>query len=806
MTQTNTGTDRYAPDLPGRDLPLSDEHRRELFRDSMIDPEVARERGYHSISRPDQTGSGFYVKMPKTGRVILGANMGNSRDFLSRLGFPSWAIKEPYFYTGLWIPQYTPRGVMYAGQWKPRNPVPNRDGKRMKYASAKGNAVRLDVHPRWSADRGKDDPALLPWINTVDRRLWITEGVKKADALTSKDEVTIALSGVFNWRNSHGTLGDWEDVTIKGREIVICFDADAITKTQVAQAMARLGKWLRHKGAKQVHYCVVPGEVNGVGVKGVDDFFRAGGSMKELERAFSPKPPRVADTDDKFTDARLAETLAVEVLDGEFCWAAGLDWLAYDGRRWKEVHEVTVIESVRQWAVDHFAAAADRLKNKDDASAAADCDGWRGMLASGRMTAVLRQARGIVEKKAEEFDADPDLLNMPSGVFNFTTGEVLPHSSELLMTKITSGSYRPGFTHPDWDRALEVLPPDVMEWWAVRVGQSITGHTTPDGVVPIMKGGGENGKGLLMTDGILPAFGDYASPASPKLFASAKNEHSTERAELRGQRLVIAEELTEGKSIDVTSLKQIADVGRIKARRTHKDNMEFEATHSIVATTNYTPVIAETDHGTWRRLALVVFPYTFVKPGVPIVDPENERRGDPTLKARIKAGKHGQHDAAVTWAIEGALRWYRNMEEIEAAVEAGEEAPPSVMLPPATVAADTLAWRKEADRILGFWEECLIPDPDAIVLSSDVTDRFNEWLGANGHHGWPKETFRPRFADHATTKAHKARFAGRKRLGADVSKVVRRPGIGGFPGADKPLPKQVDVWFGFRYRTDADDV
>lgn len=775
---------------------LSAWHKKELYEESAISPEVAAERGYTTIVRPDETGQNFSFVMPNGRR--MGNGMESSRGFLSRLGFPSWAIKEPYFYEGLWIPQYSPRGVMYSGQWKPKNPVPNADGKRMKYASAKGNAVRLDVHPRWTRDPG--DMA-VPAISDVNQRLWITEGVKKADSLTSRNEVTIALSGVFNWRNQHGTLGDWEDVRLRGREIVICFDADAIVKTAVAQAMSRLGKWLAHKGAKKVFYCVVPGEVNGSAVKGVDDYFAAGGSMKELERAFSLKPPRVTDTEDKFTDARLAETLALEVLDGSYCWAAGLDWLAFDGRKWREVHEVTVLEAVRTWALDHHADAADRLRDKSDATAAGDVDGWRGLLSKNRAGSVLAFARGIVEKQAGEFDADPDLLNTPDGMLHLPTLEVFPHSPEFLSTKITSGSYRKGFTHPDWDRALQVLPGDVMDWFRIRVGQAITGHTTPDGIVPIMKGGGENGKGLLMTDGILPAFGDYAAPASPKLFASAKNEHSTERAELRGQRLVIAEELTEGKSIDVTALKQIADVGRIKARRTHRDNMEFEASHSIFATTNYVPVISETDHGTWRRLALVVFPYTFLKPGVPIHDPEHEKRGDPTLKARIKAGRQGQHDAAVTWAVEGAYAWYENMRRIEA----GEDVP-SAMLTPQRVSDDTLAWRKEADRILGFWEECLIPDPTAIVLASDVTDRFNEWLQGHGHSPWAKETFGPRFRDHVETKRHRAGFTRRKRLASVAGHVVRRPTTYPFPGTEKPLPAQADVWSGFRWRTAEDGL
>jgi putative DNA primase/helicase len=73
-------------------------------------------------------------------------------------------------------------------------------------------------------------------------------------------------------------------------------------------------------------------------------------------------------------------------------------------------------------------------------------------------------------------------------------------------------------------------------------------------------------RSVLTTDGLVPALGDYASMASPKLFQFSKgSEHSEERATLRGKRLLIAEELTEGRSIDVTALKQIQDVGMITA-------------------------------------------------------------------------------------------------------------------------------------------------------------------------------------------------------------------------------------------------
>jgi hypothetical protein len=67
--------------------------------------------------------------------------------------------------------------------------------------------------------------------------------------------------------------------------------------------------------------------------------------------------------------------------------------------------------------------------------------------------------------------------------------------------------------------------------------------------------------------------------------------------------------------------------------------------------------------------------------------------GDPTLKARIKQGAGGQHDAIVTWAVEGAKRWYAD--------------PARSLTMTTKVEADTRAWRSEADRIMGFWSERL---------------------------------------------------------------------------------------------------
>lgn len=778
---TNASTSSVMGTLETR---LATTHRKELIEASAIDPAVVAERGYVTVGRPDSS--------------LRDGNGRDTREQLKAMGFPSWAIREPYFYPGLLIPMYSPTGQRLPGQWKPFSPVSNPDGKKMKYASAKSPS-RLDVHPRWSGDPDPDGRAMrLPAIRDVDVPLWITEGVKKADSLTSRGICAIALAGVFNWRNSHATLGDWEDVRLKGREVTICFDADAITKPAVQAAMTRLGAWLRHKGASKVWYLVVPPGVNGVSTKGVDDFFAAGGTVPELERAYATKPPRTVSTADTFTDARLAETMATEVLDGQYMWAAGLDWLSWTGRMWRETHEVTVIESVRQWVLDKFADAATRLKDLD-AGAAEDVEGWRPMLSAARCKAVLNLARGIVERRAEEFDADPDLLNTPGGVVHLPTREILPHDPDLLMTKITKGSYRPGFAHADWEQALQALPVSVRRWYQIRMGQAVTGYTTPDGRVLILQGGGDNGKSALTTDGFLHGIGTYGMVASHKLIMGAASEHSTEIADLRGMRFVVIEELVENREINVGVLKRLADVSRVRARRTHKDNMEFDACHTLLGTTNPIPIVKETDHGTWRRLRMVKFPYRWRGPDAPLEGPE-DRRGDPTLKRRLIDSPNGQHDAMVTWAVEGAHAWYANAEALARKDGAGD-----LMAPPPAVEADTLAWRKLSDRILGFWDECLIADVTAMVVCAELLEHFNAWLATNGHSAWAKETFGPRFEGHQASVAARVK----RRRTRDHSAIVRRPVLPGTfaaPGGPKKLPGQPEVFVGVRYRTEADSA
>jgi P4 family phage/plasmid primase-like protien len=750
---------------------LSDKHRTELHHDSAIDPEVVKERGYETITKPTRDDH-------------------RSAELLARLRLPDWAIGTNGRYPGLLIPQYGPTGRRVSYQYKPPTPVVDDDGKTRKYASPKGMPAKVDVHPRNSRVQ---DGSILSRIQDSKVELWITEGVKKGDSLTSRGICAATLTGVWNWRNGLGSLGDWEEVAFKGRTVTMCFDPDARTKPQVLTAMIRCVQWVRSKGADTVYYLIVPEEVNGTAVKGVDDYFAAGGTLEHLQDHRTTTKPVVRQLRDTWSDARLAETIHTEVLADRFHWVSETGWQKWTGKVWADCTYVTVVEEVRKYSLARFAEAAAALAGGETDNG--DVDGWHGMLSAGRERTVLNHARGLVEISITAMDADPDLINVQNGVVELETGNIHPHSADFLMTKIAGADYRNGHTHPAWDKALAAIPAEIRDWYQLRLGQAITGHMTPDDKLLVCQGGGENGKSTInITTG--KAAGSYYLLASDRILLANPDQHPTELMDLKGVRYAVAEETPEARRLAVSRLKKTIGTPQITARKVHKDSVTFDATHSFFLSTNYRPMVDESDHGTWRRLGLVKFPYTFRKTQEEVIT-KMDKLGDSTLRDRCKSDP-GVLAAALTWMVNGAIRWY----------EADRVFPAT----PDQVEADTFTWRKEADQVLCYIDDRLIFDYDFHIPTMDLLDDVNSWLKARGHRTWSDKTLAARFGDHDVVTTHGV-TADRARK----SEFTSRPdGPDPYDNGshtfyfDEPkqrkLPERYRAWMGVRFRCSNDDV
>ena len=467
---------------------------------------------------------------------------------------------------------------------------------------------------------------------------------------------------------------------------------------------------------------------------------------------FSRTPAAWPAVPERFNDAYLCAWMAHKGLEGDWCWAAGLGWMRWDGRRWKASPDEAVAEAVRQ--------ALLRLVTRVVATGDSDMIKLAsGLLTASRIKAIAGLMKGVVEVQGSLFDSHHDLVNCGNGVVDLTTGDLLPHDKKYLMSRFTETHYVPDATHPDWDRCLEALDEEVMDWMQVRFGQAMTGWPTSDDVLPVGVGGGSNGKSTLLA-GIAAALGDYFMTVPDKLLRAGPNDHPTELMSLFGARLAVIEETPEAGHLNVQRLKAVLGTPRITSRGVFKDNMSWNATHSLFLMTNYAPQVRETDHGTWRRLALVKFNKTFPK-----------KDG---FRADMASGGGGRREAVLAWLVAGAVRWYSGGR--------------SIPEPPEKVVADTAAWRGETDQLVAFLEEGHIEfDPESCIATTELLHFFNQWLATRGQSVWSMNTVASRLAGHETFRQID-KFQTR-----DLSRLSRHP------EAVADLPSRLWVWRGLRW-------
>lgn len=514
----------------------------------------------------------------------------------------------------------------------------------------------------------------------------------------------------------------------------------------------------------------------------------ASGPSPTLTVPVPDQPPE----SDALTDARLTQLVYDDLLHGRYCWSQGYGWLQWDGMRWRECSDETVIEDVRIWAVGFvqqqvdnvYIAASREMRNL-----------LIGLLSKYRLTAVVGLARGLAQVDPKAFDSHADLLNTPTGIVDLRTGELGPHDPALRFTRLTAASYVPGAEHDDWRSALQAVPADVADWLQVRFGQSVTGYMTPDDVLLLLRGGGENGKSTMLT-AIKSCLGEYATYVSDRVLLAEHGAHPTEMMDFQGARFALTEELPDEARLNVKRLKDVIGTPTIKARKMRMDSVTFDVTHSFFLSTNHIPIVTDTDHGTWRRLALVEFPYRYVKPPQQPNEAAGERRGDPGLRDRMRDGEQ-QREAVLAWLVAGALRWY-------AADKVMPEHPESVQ-------RNTAAWRAKSDPIEGFWIERLRSDEHSFITTADMTAEFNAYLHSVGQKEWSDRRFVPLFADHSRTKANGTEYR-QARVRDEHARSYRprrgdttmsHPGLVPSPFVPDPTASgsKLRAWWGVRFVT-----
>lgn len=278
-------------------------------------------------------------------------------------------------------------------------------------------------------------------------------------------------------------------------------------------------------------------------------------------------------------------------------------WMEYLEERWRAVPED------RAAVVACNALNADLMRQLDEgADEKHILEAIKAISGYRNMSHVLRFLAGMDSMLtfADDWDADPMLLNLENGTLDLHTVELREHRASDLITVVAPVEYDPLSEAPRWEAHLGMcLPEEAIQREVQRqTGRSVAG-TSLEERLPIWYGTGANGK-TTTTRAIMNVLGGYVRTAAPDLLVQTKYEqHPTAIADLAGSRLVFSAEVEQGKRLAESTIKGLTGGDRLKGRYMRADFFEFDQTFDIVLVVNHRPQVYGTDEGIWRRIRLI---------------------------------------------------------------------------------------------------------------------------------------------------------------------------------------------------------
>ena len=229
--------------------------------------------------------------------------------------------------------------------------------------------------------------------------------------------------------------------------------------------------------------------------------------------------------------------------------------------------------------------------------------------------AAKNLARPHVFTRWEDFDADPDMINVGNGILNLNTFTLTPHDPDRLLTHFSSVPYDPSATAPFFEESLaRAIPDPEMRRFLLRLfGYGLTGHVGEQ-VFVLHHGKGGNLKSTII-NAVRRTMGTYGQTAKPATFALGKREGgapSGDRARLAGARLVTVSEIAKPLKIDTGFVKEATGGEELTARHLYQKEFNFDPQFLLMVTSDDLPAIDDPTDAMWRRVLLV--PWTVQVP------------------------------------------------------------------------------------------------------------------------------------------------------------------------------------------------
>ncbi len=406
-------------------------------------------------------------------------------------------------------------------------------------------------------------------------------------------------------------------------------------------------------------------------------------------------------------------------------------WSFWDGKKWQEDLTGELKKLVDEMLEDMKREAFDC----DDEEKQEALLKWCTKSQSSKMKQnLLTESQHLdgVPVLPQEMDANADMFNCQNGIVNLRNGELLPHDSNMLCTKIGYSEYdNAKDKKPErWLKFLDEITDgdkELQRYLQKAVGYSLTGSIREQCAF-FLYGVGNNGKSTFL-DIIRDIAGSYSANVQPETIMIKRydgNSANSDIARLKGSRFVTSVEPNEGLRLNEGLLKQLTGEDTITARFLYGKEFEFKPEFKLWCGTNHKPTIRGTDVGIWRRIRLI--PFTVQIP---------KHKVDKTLKYKLRK----ELPQIFNWAVEGCLMWQ----------EEGLE-------PPKCVQDAVNEYKNEMDILASFVESCInvVYNANAETKANDLYETFSCWAKENNEYVMSSTKFGKEFSKKFPNKVRRA--------------------------------------------------
>jgi putative DNA primase/helicase len=565
-------------------------------------------------------------------------------------------------------------------------------------------------------------PILYRISDWIDKKyVVICEGEKDCDNLLAINiPATTNAMGAEKWLESYNKV-------LTGKSVVIIPDNDEPGRRHASLICFNL-KCV----AKDIRIINLPDLPD----KGdVSNWLSAGGTREkllelikttqpvDLSKIKAPEKPKKVEHVEQFTDLWNCRLLASKHgADLRYCTRSA-KWLIWNGRYWQEDTHLK-IEQLGKAIIDDIYARAEASTNGDESDEL--IHHAKRTESANKIKAMIDLARSEVASIPEDFDRDIWLFNAANVTINLRNIEVMPHTREHFLTKISGVEYDESADCPQWMKFLNEIfneNQELISYVQRCVGYCLTGDCTEQCFF-LLYGMGANGKSTFV-ETIHALLADYAETAEFSTFLTSYTDRPIRNdiAKLRGARFVSAVEANAGRKIDEAVIKSLTGNERITARFLRQEFFQFKPEFKIWLAANHKPEIHSADYSIWRRVRLIPFEVTF--------SPE---RQDKDLAGKLQEELSG----ILNWALEGCRQWQdKGLQEPVEIVEA------------------TAEYKDEMDVLSSFLTDCVTESPEENIKAVDLFITYEGYCGDQKTRPITETTFAKRCSEHGLKKKRK---------------------------------------------------